>query len=344
MEAFSEPAAIRTALVGYGGGSSIVGHHVNQIRAVGLRLDAVVDADETRRRAAEAELPGVATYPSVEALVAAGAADLAVVVTPHNTHAELARELLRGGVHVCCEKPMALTTEACEQLIAEAERRDRLVTAYHNRHWDGGIGRAVAAKREGWLGDVVRVEARVGKRQAPTSAWRFSRSVSGGILYDIGTHFTEYALQLIDDPMTEVLGFATGGYWAPGSPWGEDTTEDEALAVVRFGTGAVFTLRVSKIETDPEPFALKVVGTEGAISFSPHGRYRLTHASGGDVFVAENDNPAPEWQKFYENLAGYLTGREALEIPARYALRPVHALDLAVRSAREGRALATRYG
>ena len=144
--------------------------------------------------------------------------------------------------------------------------------------------------------------------------------------------------------MTEVFGWATSGFWAADSPWKDDTNEDEALAVVRFDGGAVYSLRVSQIDADPEPFMMKVVGTRGTISFSPHGRYRLVHPDGADTFIAENDNPKPEWQKFYENLAGYFTGRESLVIDAQLAMRPIHVLDLADRSAREGRALPTKHG
>lgn len=332
---------IRVGMIGYGGAYNISRTHLQQMQQAGMTPVAVTDSSGDRRRVATEEFPGIETYGSVEEMLDASDINLVVVATPHNSHAALALQCLCAGKHVVCEKPMALTTAECLAMIEEAEERGLLLSVYHNRHWDGCILHAVnLIHTEQLIGRVVRVEGHMGRHAAPTSAWRSSREISGGILYDWGVHLTEYALQLLRDSMTEITGWSSSGFWQEQSPWRADTNEDEALAMVRFKAGGLYTLRMTNLDCDPPPFAMKVTGTQGSLSFSPHGSYRLVRRQAGETFTAEGKCPESQWQRYYDNVAAALTGREDLVITARYALRTIHILDLAGRSAREGRALA----
>ncbi|MFO7870432.1 MAG: Gfo/Idh/MocA family oxidoreductase [Kiritimatiellia bacterium] len=342
MRKFDNAAEIRTAAVGYGAGR-ITRHHFHQMKEAGMTVSAIADLSEERRRAAREDFPGIAACASLEELLDSDV-NLIAVNTPHKTHSEIALKCLAAGKHVCCEKPMALTTEECEEMIDEARSRDLMLTVYHNRHWDGGIMKALSVIRdEKRLGEVVRVEARMGKQKAPGEAWRSSRSISGGILYDWGVHLTEYALQLLDDEMTQVFGWSRSGHWNKEGPWKDDTVEDEAMAVVRFRKGGIYSLRMTNIDCDPEPFVMKVMCTEGTVSFSPHQSYRVVSSRGNETLVTEGKNPPAQWQKFYDNVAAYLTGREDLIITPEYATRPIHVLDLAGKSAREGKSLPVKH-
>jgi predicted dehydrogenase len=341
MARFQKPADILAGVVGYGSGMGRA--HLTQMRDAGMTPLAVAEFREDRRRLAEEHFPGIETYPSAEDMLARSAVNFVALITPHNTHADLALQCLRAGRHVCCEKPLAITTEQCEQMVRAADERGLLLTAYHNRHWDGGILKAKhLIEAEGLIGEVVRVDACIGRYRPPREAWRGSKSASGGILYDWGVHLTEYALQLLDDEMVEVFGWSRRGYWAPRGDRGEDTVEDEALAVVRFRRGGLFALRVTSIDADPPPHVVKVTGTEGTCAFSPHGTYRVVMCRGGETFVAEGKNPDGQWQRLYENVVAHLVHDEALIITPAWAMRPVHVLELADRSAREGTALKTR--
>ncbi|WP_162864470.1 Gfo/Idh/MocA family protein, partial [Escherichia coli] len=63
--------------------------------------------------------------------------DTVVICTPNKFHADLSIEALNHGVHVLCEKPMAMTTEECDRMIEAANKNHKLLTvAYHYRHTD----------------------------------------------------------------------------------------------------------------------------------------------------------------------------------------------------------------
>ncbi len=197
-------------------------------------------------------------------------------------------------------------------------------------------------RREKAIGDVYRVEAHIGGYGQPGDWWRTSNSISGGILYDWGVHLLEYALQIIDDEMVEVTGYARRGYWARKTRWKEDTNEDVASTVVRFKGGTWLTLTVSSIETNPKAGQLEISGTKG--SYVLDGRmYEMIQQKGDTRVSTKGDNMASQWPKFYRNVAAHLVKGHSLVITPEWARRPIHILDLAVQSAKKGQALKTKW-
>jgi len=222
-------ASIKVGVIGYGGAYNMGRGHLNETK----RLEVAAE-----------DFPGIETYTSAGEMLKKSPVELVSIITPHNTHARLALQCLRAGRHVVVEKPFAITTSECDAMIAAAKSKKKLLlSAYHNRHWDGCILRAVKTVRSGALGRVVRVEAHMGAWGPPDETWRSSKSRSGGILYDWGVHLLEYTFQIVDAAIVEVSGFATAGVWGPKLRWKRDANEDEAFLVVRYATGAWSTLR-----------------------------------------------------------------------------------------------------
>ena len=253
MPRFNKAKDISVGVVGYGGAFNMGKDHLELMKTAGMTPTAVAEIDPPRLAAAQQEFPGIEVYPTVTAMLRASDVRLITIITPHNTHAKLALQCLRAGRHVVTEKPFAVTTAECDRMIAEARKRRLMLSTYHNRHWDGCILEAVRQiRKRNTIGDVVRIEAHVGEHGQPSEWWRSSKSISGGILYDWGVHFLEYALQLIDAPIVEVTGMAKTGFWAPHTRWKKDTNEDEAFAVVRFKTGQWLTLCITRIDSNPK--------------------------------------------------------------------------------------------
>ena len=345
MKRYRSAADIRVGVIGYGASFHIARHHLGGAKSQGMVPAAVADIDETRLPAAEADYPGIRTFASAGAMLAESDVDLVAICTPHNTHAELAIQCLNAGRHVVTEKPFAITTAECDAMIAAAKANDVMLSTYHNRHWDGWILEAVdRIRNRRMIGDVVRIEARsVGFRQPRAKPWwRTSKSISGGIMYDWGAHFLEYSLQLLDGNMTEVMGYARYGFWNDTTGYGDDTNEDEAMAVVRFDSGQMLTLFNSNIDSTPRKGMLEVVGTRGTYIVDPKRWEATVQEAGGVGYRSGPNRPCETW-RFYRNIADHLVSGEPLVITPEYARRPIHIMDLAGQSARLGRALATTY-
>ena len=132
---FKTVSEIKVGVIGYGATCEMGKRHLGYAQDFGMKAEAVVDPDENRLAAARDDFPGIATFTSVDEMLKKTVVNLVVIITPHNTHKDLALQCLKANCHVICEKPFAITTADCDEMIAEANSRGLLVTTYHNRHW-----------------------------------------------------------------------------------------------------------------------------------------------------------------------------------------------------------------
>ncbi len=343
MKKYKKASDIRVGVIGYGGAFNMGRSHLKEMEKAGMTPVAVCEVDAERLKVAETDFPGIQTYSTVAEMLRKSDVNLITIITPHNTHAKLALQCLKAGRHVVCEKPMALTTAECDAMIASAKKSGVVLSTYHNRHWDGWILRAVEQiKEKRVIGDIYRVEARMGARALPGDWWRTSRTISGGILYDWGVHLLEYGLQLIDSDITEVAGFSKTGYWAPKTKWKKDTNEDEAEAVVRFRNGLWLTLNITTLDSNAKIGFLEIMGTEGSYVIDWSG-YTIHKRDGQNYSLEQGAHYPNAWEKFYGNIADHLTKGAKLVITPEWSRRPIHILDLAAQSAKKGRTLTAIY-
>ena len=337
MRVFAKTSDVRCAVIGYGGAFNMGQAHLSQMQDAGMTPVAVAEIDPSRLEVATSDFPGIQTFTTVEEMLETAKPDLVAIITPHNTHADLATKCLEAGASVVCEKPMAITLEECDRMIAIAREKDLLLSVYHNRHWDGCILEAVdRICNDGQIGDVFRVEAHMGSFGQPGDWWRSSRSISGGIHYDWGVHLIEYALQVIDSKVVEVSAFSKEGVWQ--TKWGDDTNQDELSAIVRFANGALLNLRITHLDSDPPAGQVVFTGDKGKYTMT-QGEYKLVNVRDSEKVVREGKNRPGEQIKYYRNVAAALTGSGELVITAEWSRRTMEILDLATRSAVEGRAL-----
>src|SRR5678815_253844 len=97
----------------------------------GARVVAVADREPRRLEAARSQLPWVATHADAEALFADPAIEAVAIATPLFTHKPLAAAALAAGKHVLVEKPLAGSAADCEELIALAAQRNRVLMVDH---------------------------------------------------------------------------------------------------------------------------------------------------------------------------------------------------------------------
>lgn len=343
MAKFSSADKIKVGVIGYGGAFNMGKAHLAEMHQAGMTPVAVCEIDEARRQVAATDFPGIALYSNVAAMLKQSDVNLVVIITPHNTHAKLALQCLKAGRHVVCEKPLAITTAECDTMIAEAKKRRLVLSTYHNRHWDGWILDAVRLiTKEHVIGDVYRVDARMGQRSKPKDWWRSSRSTSGGILYDWGVHLLEYTLQVVRSDVTEVSGYSKTGFWAPQTRWKADTIEDEGQLTVRFKNGVWMSLTITHLDSNPKAGFIEFTGTKGSYVIHNSGREVITH-EGKETVVRRAGHSEHERWRFYQNIADHLTKGEKLIITPEWSRRPIHILDLGCKSAKLGKALKPKY-
>jgi scyllo-inositol 2-dehydrogenase (NAD+) len=142
-------ANVRMLAIGTGRAGMV--HATNfRWRTPRAELVAVVDADPERAAlaAAELDLPGRG-FTTLAAALAATPIDAVVITTPTFTHAALVQEAAGHGLHVLCEKPMALSLAECDAMMGACERASVTLQLAFMRRFDPPSSRRSATSRRG---------------------------------------------------------------------------------------------------------------------------------------------------------------------------------------------------
>ncbi len=265
-----EPAAptrttdLGVGVVGYGPfGAMGYLHGLAATETDGLALVAAADPVRERIVAARVDFPDLVAHDSADALADDDAVDIAIIATPPVLHAELAIQLLRAGKHVVIEKPMCLHPDDADAIIATAAEYDRVVTVHQSRRWDRDWLALRHVVDQGEIGEVFNVETFVGGFEHPCRAWHSEESVSGGAIYDWGSHHVDWILQLFGSSPARVLCSAHTRVW-------DDTTNADQLSLwMQWPDGREATFRQSDVCAIRRP-KFHVQGTQGTIE----GHYR----------------------------------------------------------------------
>lgn len=195
---------LRVALLGYGLAGSVF--HAPLIAATaGMRIAAIVTGSPARQQQARKAYPAAEILPDAEMLWSqASRYDLAVIATPNRMHVSLGLAALHAGLAVVIDKPLAASVADAEQLLAASQQTGKLLTVFQNRRWDNDFLTVRQLLADGLLGRVTRLESRYDRYRAEprAGAWRESAAGedAGGLLYDLGSHLIDQAIQLFGPP------------------------------------------------------------------------------------------------------------------------------------------------
>ena len=182
------------AVIGYGGmGSWHASTCADDFKDT-AELIGIYDIKPERRAAAEAE--GIHAFSSREELLADDRIDLVTVATPNDVHKEIAIAAMAAGKNVISEKPVALSQEELEEMIAASKKYGKLFTVHQNRRWDPDFKCVQKILADNELGKVFRIESRVQGSRGIPGDWRNQKAHGGGMVLDWGIHLLDQALRI----------------------------------------------------------------------------------------------------------------------------------------------------
>ena len=165
----------------------------------GFELYAVLE--RTKNLAVE-KYPGIKTYRSLQELLADESIELVIVNTPNTTHHEYTKFALEAGKHVVVEKPFTITVADGIELIELAKRQKKKLSVFQNRRWDSDFKTVQDVVDQNLLGNIVEAEIHF-DRYSDTPGPKLHKETAGpgtGILYDLGPHLIDQAIQLFGKP------------------------------------------------------------------------------------------------------------------------------------------------
>ena len=183
---------MRAAVVGYGG---MGGWHVEHLlKSDVCELAGVYDIRRERNELARSR--GIYAYNSYRELLDDPTVELITVAIPNDSHEQVVIEALNAGKNVICEKPVTLSMESLERMIAAAEQSGVRFTTHQNRRWDVDYLAMKQIYDSGELGQVLNIESRVHGSRGIPSDWRGEKVHGGGMLYDWGIHLIDQVLMI----------------------------------------------------------------------------------------------------------------------------------------------------
>jgi predicted dehydrogenase len=180
---------------------------------------------------------------------------------PSGLHAEVGVRAARAGKHLVVEKPIDVTLAAADRLIEAARAAGVALTVISQHRFDPGLIELKRLLGDGALGRLVLAEASTKwyRTQAyyDSAGWRGTWAMDGGSLMNQGIHYVDL-LRWCMGPVAEVTAVcATQAH--------QVEVEDTALAIVRFGSGALGTILSSTAAYPGFPQRLEITGTDGTV-------------------------------------------------------------------------------
>lgn len=258
--------------------------------------------------------------------------DAVIICTPNKFHKEMTVAALNAGLHVMCEKPMAMNASECNVMIEASERNHKLLTvAYHYRHTDA----AIVAKKAIENGDigvplVIRIQALRRRKVPGWGVFTNKELQGGGSLIDYGCHLLDLGLWLLggDIKPVEVLGKTYNKLSKqPGqiNDWGQFDYEtfdvdDHVSSFMTFSNHLSMQFECSwSANIKEDQMHLSVSGENGGMNLYPFEIYRPQYGAyfTNSANVVHNEDIAAERQAL--NFVNSCLGKEEIVVKAEEA-------------------------
>lgn len=318
----NNPRGLRLGIVGAGTIAQAYAEACGQSKHFTLR--AVADC---RMEAANAmaEAYSCAAFSSAREMVEEMELDAALVATPPASHCDICCELLEAGLHVLCEKPLAIDSQSAQRMVETAVRADRLFTMASKFRYVADVARAKALVASGVIGELVLLDNIFTGRVDMSHRWNSNPAISGGgVLIDNGTHsldLTRYFLgelsqvQVIEGHRIQNL-----------------EVEDTVKLFARSKTGVLASIDLSWSVSKEQPYYLSIYGSAGTLLVGwKESKYRRLNDAQWTVF-GNGYNKVEAFTRQIDNFGDAILGSDALVVTPADALASVQVIEAAYRS------------
>ncbi len=297
----------------------------------GAELKCVVDLQADLAKKTAQEL-GTDWETDLDDVLGRGDIDCVMVMTPSGTHAEIGIRAAKAGKHVVTTKPMDVSTEACDRLIAACDEAGvKLAVDYQSRYVDSNY-RVAEALRRGWLGRPILGEIRFKWFRSDeyfehNGSWRGTWKMDGGgSLANQGAHLLDIISWFMGDFESVYGEMAIMNH--------DIETEDIGLAIVRFKSGARGVIVGTTTFPTNAYFSAEVHGTDGGVLIEDvlGGKMRV-FGEGLEERLQQINNPI---QSIIEDVVSAVEGSGEVRVDGREGRRTVALLEKIYESARIG--------
>ena len=256
---------IKFGIVGCG---RIAQRHAEHIKNKG-ELVAVCDIVKERADETGKKYYSEVYYSIDELLKSAKGIEVVSICSPNGLHAEHAIKCLKAGMHVLCEKPMAISVYDCGEMIKAAEKTNKRLFAIKQNRFNPPVEAVKKALDEGRLGKIYSIQLSCFWNRNPDyyhNSWKGTLKLDGGTLYTQFSHFIDLLYWMVGD--VKNVQAMMGNYAHQGIIEFEDT----GVVILEFYNGAIGTINytVNSFQKNMEG-SLTIFGEKGTVKIG--GQY-----------------------------------------------------------------------
>ncbi len=301
------PAKLRVAIIGCGGISHTHMAAYKAIPEVELVGFCDINPDRLKEYQEKYEVKPELCFEKWDDLFKTVKPDAVDICTPNGVHCPAAVASAKAGCHIIVEKPMAMSPDECEQMIAAAKAaKVKLAVGFQHR-FNSKTDYLVQARDEGQFGKLMFVKCQALRRRGIPNWGVFGQKElqGGGPMIDIGVHVVEMAHYFMGSPKPVA---ATGNCWTyigdkpsevmsmwPNWDYKTYTVEDLAIGHIRFDNGMIMQIESSfAAHIDKDVWRFTAMGDKGGCCWDPLQIF--TDKAGAMVHITP-DYVAPDWNK-----------------------------------------------
>ena len=225
---------------------------------------------------------GAKAYPTYEALLADPSIDAVSVCAANHVHAEISIAALKAGKHVLCEKPMAISLEECEAMVAAARESGKYLMIGQNQRLAKAHVKARELIAQGAIGKVLTFRTIFGHGGPETwsidpgkNVWFFDKTKAAmGAMADLGIHKTDMIQYVLGSKIVKTQAVlttldkrdATGGLIG---------VDDNAICIYQMENGVIGTMTASWTYYAAEDNSTVIYGTKGELRLYDDPKYSV---------------------------------------------------------------------
>jgi predicted dehydrogenase len=269
---------VRIAVIGAGVIGNVHAWALTDLDTVDLV--AIADLDEAKAAALAAKYGVRESTSDVEGLLQRGDIDAVTICTPSGIHADLAVAALNAGKHVVVEKPIDVSLQAADRVIAAEKASGKVVTVITQHRFDKSTEKVTQAVKDGTLGRITSAIASHawwrGQTYYDSGDWRGTWAMDGGgATMNQTVHTIDLLVSILGVPI-EVFAYTAC------LAHERIEVEDTAVAVVKFASGALGIIHATTAAYPGLDASLRIYGSKGSAVISDDDLIFL-HENTGDA-------------------------------------------------------------
>ncbi len=346
---------IKVGLIGFGAGGQTF-HAPILTMVKGLQLAKIRAVKPEQVAVAQSKYPTASIVSTSDEICNDENIELVVITTPNTSHYSLTMQALQAGKNVVVDKPFTINTKDADELIAEAEKRNLVLSVYHSRRFDSDFYTVQKIIKNDLLGSLVEMESRYDRFRnfLKPNSWREEDAPGSGILYDLGSHLIDQAQALFGLPDTVSADLIVQR---------KSGKAIDNFEVILHYPGIKVSLKAGMLVREPLPrFILS--GNNG--SFVKYGLdvqeealkagYTSSTKSNwgieppeiwgtvnteinGQHFVGKIESEKGDYTAFYQNIYNTIIVKEKLIVTSLQARNNIRTIELAIQSQQEKRTI-----